>query len=178
MEYNFKLTKVQKALLLEVAKATLENRRSTHIVETYKPGAALRDLGLIVATVRYPDKWKLTLDGREYLKSLGYTFPEPKKMLNIGLSANRFESNPEEKRFAEAWDAINQPIGTPGVEGPTLAHMMVAWDEYRNFAHLREPTREERIIAATVIQWLGSGVGQHFLHGLGYRYNERSKEEE
>lgn len=169
MEYNFKLTKAQKALLLEIA----ANNRSMYIADTYKPRTALRDLGLIENSAKYPDQWRLTRAGVEYMPHIGYHFPHPKKLLNTGLSSNRLDDNPEERRFAEAWDAINQPIGTPGVEGPTLAHMMHLGDGWT----IKEPAPVARTIAATVIQWLGSAVGRRFLHGLGYKYNERSEEE-
>ena len=78
-----------------------------------------------------------------------------------GLHPHRFKANPEERRFAEAWEQIVQ---------------------HRNLHHLLDPvpssgsppTPEDRdfVVAATVIQWLGSPVGCGFLSDLGYRREE------
>ncbi len=80
-------------------------------------------------------------------------------MKNKGLYTHRFKDNPEEKRFAEAWDTINRL-------GSNLAYLL----DPKNGVGSRppEPTDRERVVAATVIQWLGSPVGQAFLRDLGY----------
>jgi hypothetical protein len=83
------------------------------------------------------------------------------RLLNKGLFAARFKSNPEERRFAEAWDVINAMSHEPGTH--TLDHLLVS-----DGAHSRVPTIKERVLAATVIQWLGSPCGQSFLTDLGY----------
>ena len=77
-----------------------------------------------------------------------------------GRHTHRFEDNPEEQRFAEAWAKHNG-------DGQTLAWLL---DE-RPMQTGRPFTRDvrEEVVAATVIQWLGSPVGQSFLEGLGYR---------
>lgn len=76
-----------------------------------------------------------------------------------GLHTHRFKDNPEEKRFADAWLEQNK-------HGDNLAHLL---DE-RPTRGGRPPTPGDRdyVVAATVIQWLGSPVGQHFLKDLGY----------
>ena len=61
--------------------------------------------------------------------------------------------NPEEKRFVDAW----------AVKG-VLGHLISGadWEP-------ADPTEEQERTAATVVQWLGSPVGQSFLSDLGYR---------
>jgi hypothetical protein len=74
-----------------------------------------------------------------------------------GLHTHRFKDNPEEKRFADAWSAHN-------AAGKTLAYLLTIGDQRFPGA----PTDGEERVAATVIQWLGSPVGQGFLRDLGY----------
>ena len=72
-----------------------------------------------------------------------------------GLNLHRFKDNPEERRFAEAWDAQQQ--------GRTLAYLLSIQQHSPP-----DPTDREHEVAATVVQWLGSPVGQSFLRELGY----------
>lgn len=76
-----------------------------------------------------------------------------------GLHTHRFRDNPEEERFAKAWDDQNR-------HGSNLAYLL----DPKNGVGCRppEPTDREHEVAATVIQWLGSPVGQGFLRDLGY----------
>jgi len=76
-----------------------------------------------------------------------------------GLHTNRFKNNPEEKRFADAWDERNKL-------GNNLAHLL----DTRPVQGGHPPTPSDRDyeVAATVIQWLGSHVGECFLRDLGY----------
>lgn len=75
-----------------------------------------------------------------------------------GLHTHRFKDNPEEERFAKAWeqfdganlDYLLQPARDDDPGSPPAA------------------TDRERVVAATVVQWLGSPVGQGFLRDLGY----------
>ena len=76
-------------------------------------------------------------------------------MNHVGLHAYRLMENPEEKRFAEMWKKYNHT-------GGTLAYIL-------NLNNQREePPDHDCVVAATVIQWLGSPVGQGFLQELGY----------
>ncbi len=75
-----------------------------------------------------------------------------------GLHTHRFGDNPEEKRFAKAWERF---------DGANLDYLLQCGEPL----HLGYPppaTDRERVVAATVIQWLGSPVGQGFLRDLGY----------
>jgi hypothetical protein len=68
-----------------------------------------------------------------------------------GKNTHRLASNPLEQAFAKAWERQNRQSGT-------LEYIMSAGDN-----NPREVDEESQVVAATVIQWLGSPVGQHFL---------------
>lgn len=75
-----------------------------------------------------------------------------------GLHTHRFAENPEELRFAEAWEKENK-------YGRCLEYLLSVHPN--NFP--RAVSDHEESIAATVVQWLGSPVGQSFLFDLGYK---------
>lgn len=80
------------------------------------------------------------------------------KRKHQGLSPHRLKDNPPEKEFAEAWRLHNE-------RGRTLDYLL---HHPVSGGLAVESTEREDEIAATVIQWLGSPVGQHFLEDLGY----------
>jgi hypothetical protein len=67
-----------------------------------------------------------------------------------GVHHHRYKRYPLEKRFALAWQRINEL-------GATLEYSM--GDGNRR----AEVTKRDELVAATVIQWLGSPVGQRFM---------------
>ena len=76
-----------------------------------------------------------------------------------GLSTYRLADNPEERRFAEAWQEHND-------RGRTLDYLLDPHKGERgNPPEAEEP---DRVLAATIVQWLGSPVGQGFLRDLGF----------
>jgi hypothetical protein len=79
-------------------------------------------------------------------------------MKNKGLHQHRLKQNPEEMRFAEAWEKF--------CRGGHLEYLLSP-DNSRLI-----PTKRDVVVAATVIQWLGSSVGEFWLGELGY---ERKK---
>jgi hypothetical protein len=79
-----------------------------------------------------------------------------------GLHPYRFRDNPEEKRFAEEWVKWNRR----SEYGSNLAYLLLAGDQSSHIPP--EPSVRDFTVAATVIQWLGSPVGQGFLRDLGY----------
>lgn len=83
-------------------------------------------------------------------------------MKTTGLHAYRFAENPEEKHFADAWDAEHGPMGVG-----LLAHLL------GDGITPGFPTTRDHVVAATVIQWLGSPVGQVWLRDLGYERREK-----
>lgn len=77
--------------------------------------------------------------------------------MSKGLHTHRLKDNPEEQRFADAWAQHN-------AMGKTLAYLLTVGDQH--FPVM--PSDRDGEVAATVIQWLGSPVGQGFLRDLGY----------
>jgi hypothetical protein len=80
---------------------------------------------------------------------------------NVGLHPYRLltsAGNPEEVRFAVAWEKQNE-------EGHTLDFLL---HQGTQNGMPPEASPRDRAVAATIIQWLGSPVGQHFLMDLGY----------
>ena len=74
-------------------------------------------------------------------------------MKNKGLSQNRFKNNPLEKKYAVAWEKQN-------IAHDTLSYLMA---KDCNRPQYEEVSKRDREVAATVIQWLGSPVGQSFI---------------
>jgi len=74
-----------------------------------------------------------------------------------GLHEYRFKTNPLEERFAEKWAEQNEL-------GNTLEYIL------SSTVNEREPVAErEKVVVATMMQWLGSPVGQAFLEdALGF----------
>lgn len=83
-----------------------------------------------------------------------------------GLHPYRFKDNPDEKKFAEEWAKQQQ--------GHTLAYLLHLGEQ-----NVRPPAPSVRdhIVAATVIQWLGSQVGQAFLRECGFERVKPAKPE-
>ncbi len=75
-----------------------------------------------------------------------------------GLNTHRFKNNPEERKFAEAWDKLNERVG---------GHASLL-DQLLDAVHATTCDGHDEVVAATVIQWLGSPVGQSWLEQLGY----------
>lgn len=75
-----------------------------------------------------------------------------------GVHADRLKNGPWEDReraFAEAWAEEYQPSVNRDLLAQLVNHPNYASDVY--------PTERDRVVAATVIQWLGSNVGMGFL---------------
>ncbi len=75
-----------------------------------------------------------------------------------GLHTHRFAEHPEEQRIAEAWARR---------EGSFLQYMLQPAAEH-GVRRPPDPSDRDEVVAATVMQWLGSPVGQGFLRDLGY----------
>lgn len=69
---------------------------------------------------------------------------------HTGLHTYRFKDNPLERKFHDAWKRKQE-------NGHILEYLM--GDGSRRAA----VTERDEIVAATVVQWLGSPVGKHFL---------------
>jgi hypothetical protein len=85
-------------------------------------------------------------------------------MKNKGLSQHRFRDNPLEERFSKAWERENVSRADGSLNGSGTLDYLLAINP--NFP-AGEVSERDREVAATVIQWLGSPVGQGFLRDVG-----------
>jgi hypothetical protein len=86
-------------------------------------------------------------------------------MKNKGLRQYRFSNNPLEKLFAEEWEKENnKPLGGNG-------HLDYMLAKDCNFPR-GEVAERDREVAATVIQWIGTPVGQFFVQRVMERYKD------
>jgi hypothetical protein len=80
------------------------------------------------------------------------------KKKHRGLHEHRFRDNPDERRFAKAWREQQH--------GKTLDYLLTPSDSDQRFP--LPATERDEVVAATVVQWLGSPVGQNFLSSCGF----------
>jgi hypothetical protein len=93
-------------------------------------------------------------------------------MKNKGLHQYRFKDNPMEEIFAQAWEKQNLSIhGKPDGRG-TLDYLLAKDSNSPN----GEVTDRDREVAATVIQWLGSPVGQGFVIDVSLLARTKSRD--
>jgi len=78
-----------------------------------------------------------------------------------GLHADRYEREPLEAKFALAWQKINdEALRFNASQGWDHLDVLLA----ENSLYPRDPSSpRDRLVAATVIQWLGSPIGQFWL---------------
>ncbi len=74
-----------------------------------------------------------------------------------GVSSGRYSREPLEKLFAEEWQKQNDKLYRSGA---TLDYLLSENEDQHN---PMPRSNEDHVKAATVIQWLGSPVGQGFL---------------
>lgn len=74
------------------------------------------------------------------------------KIKHRGISKHRLERNPLEKKFAEEWNKVAPH---------TLGYLLCGKDRWNH-----EYTQRDAEVAATMIQWLGSPVGESFVRGI------------
>lgn len=80
-------------------------------------------------------------------------------MINKGRHQHRFAANPLERAFAEAWETMN--LNASGrSDGQGILDWLLVEDPK---GPMGEVTDRDREVAATVIQWLGSHVGEIFV---------------
>lgn len=86
-----------------------------------------------------------------------------------GVNVNRLKTNPDERLFAEAWQEENK-TDTRGAD--VLTHLLHTGHQP---ASMKLPTKRDYQIAATMIQWLGSPVGNEWVRSVLARIDERKK---
>lgn len=81
---------------------------------------------------------------------------------NKGLRTYRFEKNPHERAATELWDIHNNQSNLLSyILGDGQRHGIVS--------------ERDELVAATLMQWLGSPVGRNFLRDLNAKFEEVSK---
>ena len=84
-------------------------------------------------------------------------------MHNEGAAIYRWKENPDEQKFAEAWEKLNVSRVTGELDGRgTLDYLLANDSNYPS----GEVSERDRYVAATVIQWLGSPCGKAFLRDI------------
>lgn len=100
---------------------------------------------------------------------------------NIGIRPERIKHNERERAFQEQWLKENRPIDGINSGNGILQDLFIdSRDLHVPLSQekwLLEITDRERMIVATVIQWLGSNVGMGFLEAAldkcGYKIIEK-----
>jgi len=100
---------------------------------------------------------------------------------DIGLRYERTKYNPKEKAFADAWKEECKPVHWLNYGHGLIQDLFMTYqdgDLYRPVM-LKELTDDERMVAATCIQWLGSNCGWAFLEKVvedcGYKIVKQEK---
>ena len=78
-----------------------------------------------------------------------------------GASEHRYETNPRERLFAEHWQQANEAGNSPTTSRPTVIEY--ALDKSNRGCPIPPITIREDMVAASVIQWLGTPVGWAWL---------------
>lgn len=82
-------------------------------------------------------------------------------MRHVGLHSGRLTADrPLEIVFAEAWEDANYP----GLDGTCLINYLLSKENRPGDVSERDIS-----VAATIIQWLGTSVGQEFLRDVSYK---------
>jgi hypothetical protein len=84
---------------------------------------------------------------------------------NVGISARRLEHNEREKAFYEQWLQENAPVAGVNSGHGILQDLFIDSGDVFGFKRkvIEEINNRDRMIVATVIQWLGSNCGMCFL---------------
>lgn len=77
-----------------------------------------------------------------------------------GLQVRRVAQNHEEARFKEIWEKFNEHDRT------LLGYLLTPPERSQQYP--LEPSDRDWLVANTVVQWLGTHVGQGFLRQAGY----------
>lgn len=84
---------------------------------------------------------------------------------NVGRSVSRIKHNDREKAFHDQWLIENEPVGHINNGHGILQDLFIDRQgvglSSSKFVHIMTP--QDRMIVATIIQWLGSNVGWCFL---------------
>jgi hypothetical protein len=132
------------------------------LVEKYKDGACFDSLNDEYVT------WSEIAEAMD--KS-----PAPLKFES--LRPYRFESNHEEKRFFDAAVYMLTSGGRPSEQHTAMFLRRLMGVDLPNpilSEYLATVSQRDVDVALTILQWLGSSVGQYFLRELGYERETKS----
>lgn len=113
-------------------------------------------------------------DDNELEDIIGLSLKQDAYENNKGYMLERTEHNPREMAFYEQWQKENEPRAGVNSGNGILQDLFI---ESRAFDHpftkrwVLQINNRDRMIAATVIQWLGSNVGMCFLDETLKRFN-------
>ena len=99
--------------------------------------------------------------------------PEEDKKVR-GLHTRRLSQNPIEKALSDGW--AEEIVSVSSINENTLLDGLLELQGRENNRPIGYATDRDHVIAATVVQWLGSPVGFYFLRGAlkeaGYEVNK------
>lgn len=117
---------------------------------------------------RFPDEDEIETILHLAQKALSYR-------ANVGIRAERIKTNAREKAFYEEWLKENEPHGFISNGHGILQDLFIekSFEPLGTTKILEHISSRDRVIVATVIQWLGSNCGMSFLTSSLDRFNAR-----
>ena len=79
-----------------------------------------------------------------------------------GLNPYRLASNLLETRFAEAWQTLNETASGPNKGADTVDYILHTGEQH----FPKHCSERDRKVANSIIQWLGSPVGESFVRSV------------
>lgn len=92
---------------------------------------------------------------------------------NVGIYTKRLDHNEREKAFHEQWQQENAPVAGVNHGHGILQDLFIESDSQFSRKTIELITDRDRMIVATVIQWLGSNCGMAFLAESLARFGAR-----
>lgn len=102
---------------------------------------------------------KIYLDCEELRQIESKIINEHIESFNEGLFYERTKTNDREKAFSDLWKKENKIESWVNQGHGTLQNIVIGKDQLPLFYI----TKNDRIIVATVVQWLGTNIGFNFL---------------
>jgi len=94
---------------------------------------------------------------------------------NVGINAKRLPHNEREMAFYEQWKQENAPVAGVNCGHGILQDLFIETGDLMEFNRkvIEEINNRDRMIVATVIQWLGSNCGMCFLEEALQKFGAR-----
>ena len=94
---------------------------------------------------------------------------------NVGIDSKRLPYNPREQAFHDQWKQENAPVSGVNNGHGILQDLFIERDNPMAFSRTvhEEISKRDRMIVATVIQWLGSNCGMCFLNEALERFGAK-----